>query len=214
MKIFELENVVKASFTPDSRPTYDQCRPIFIVWSGMIGKKITRSDWRAYIYQSPINTRCIHAVSLMHPRSNLALPDQPRPSGWPVPALHDQPPTYSWYNYAHYAQYRNPPPPQSVYLIFTPVLKWRIQANVMPTDSLFRVQYPKCAYVWGAVLLFISKMWYHLAFDVISPWLLRDITLELSDITNWTKWYHLIIKVISHNCDNLVRSPRVWSDIT
>ena len=73
----------------------------------------------------------------------------------------------------------------------------------------------KIVYIlWGAVLLFISKMWYHLAFDVISPWLLCDITLELSDITNWTKWYHLIIKVISHNCDNLVISPRVWSDIT
>ena len=57
-------------------------------------------------------------------------------------------------------------------------------------------------HVWGAVLLFISQMWYHLAFDVISPWLLCDITLELSDITNWTKWYHLIIKVISHNFDN------------
>ena len=51
---------------------------------------------------------------------------------------------------------------------------------------------PKAYPVWGAVLLFISKMWYHLAFDVISPWLLCDITLELSDITNWTKWYHLI----------------------
>ena len=63
--------------------------------------------------------------------------------------------------------------------------------------------------LWGAVLLFISKMWYHLAFDVISPWSLCDITLELSDITNWTKWYHLIIKVISHNCDNLVISPKV-----
>ena len=25
------------------------------------------------------------------------------------------------------------------------------------------------AFLWGAVLLFISKMWYHLAFDVISP---------------------------------------------
>ena len=65
----------KATFKPDSRPTPDKCRPIYIAWSGMIGKKITRSDWRAYI--SPINTRCIRAVSLMHPCSNLALPDLP-----------------------------------------------------------------------------------------------------------------------------------------
>ena len=27
----------KATFTPDSRPTPDQCRPIFMAWSGMIG---------------------------------------------------------------------------------------------------------------------------------------------------------------------------------
>ena len=87
-----------------------------------------------------------------------------------------------------------------------------------PLHNLSKYAISLCAtmarILWGAVLLFIRKMWYHLAFDVISPWLLCDITLELSDITNWTKWYHLIIKVISHNCDNLVISPRVWSDIT
>ena len=65
----------KATFTPDARPTPDQCRSIFMAWSGMIGYKITRSDWRAYL--SPINTRCTRAVSLMHPRSNPALPDLP-----------------------------------------------------------------------------------------------------------------------------------------
>ena len=27
----------KATFTPDSRPTPDQCRPILMAWSGMIG---------------------------------------------------------------------------------------------------------------------------------------------------------------------------------
>ena len=26
-----------ATLTPDSQPTYDQCRPIFMAWSGMIG---------------------------------------------------------------------------------------------------------------------------------------------------------------------------------
>ena len=85
-----------------------------------------------------------------------------------------------------------------------------IQFYTMIGEKRWRHQ---CKRLWGAVLLFISKMWYHLAFDVISPWLLCDITLELSDITNWTNWYHLIIKVISHNCDNLVRSLRLWSDI-
>ena len=79
----------KATFTPDSRPTPDKCRPIFMAWSVWSGKKNTRFDWRAYI--SPINNRCIRAVSLMHPRSNLALPDLTPPFGWPIPALHDQP---------------------------------------------------------------------------------------------------------------------------
>ena len=31
-------------------------------------------------------------------------------------------------------------------LISTPGFQWIIQANVMPTDSLMKVQYPKCAY--------------------------------------------------------------------
>ena len=127
--------VNKATFTPDSRPTYDQCRPILMAWS-----VITRSDWRAYL--SPINTRCICAVSLMHPRSNPALPDLPQcfqltnpRSAWPTP-------TYSWYNYAQC-------------LISTPGLKWIIQANVLPTDSLMRVQYLKCAF--GPYILLIKS---------------------------------------------------------
>ena len=32
-----------------------------------------------------------------------------REKGWPIPALYDQPPTYSWCNYTHYAQYRTNP---------------------------------------------------------------------------------------------------------
>ena len=59
--------------------------------------------------------------------------------------------------------------------------------------------------LWGAVLLFISKMWYHLAFDVISPWLLCDITLELSDIICWYQefisWYQEIEFLISRNAE-------------
>ena len=92
---------------------------------------------------SPINNRCIRAVSLMHPRSNLALPDLSPPFGWPIPALYDWP-TDSWYNYAHYAQYRTNP--RSVCLVSTTGLKWIIKANVMSTDSLMKVQYPICAY--------------------------------------------------------------------
>ena len=37
--------------------------------------------------------------------------------------------------------------------------------------------YPISYIVLDAVLLFISKMWYHLAFDVISPWLLYNYRL-------------------------------------
>ena len=59
--------------TADQPPTNaDQFLWLGRVWSG---KKITRSDWRAYI--TPINARCIRAVSLMHQRSNPALPDLP-----------------------------------------------------------------------------------------------------------------------------------------
>ena len=87
--------------------------------------------------QHPLYPWCTHAQIPLSPT-------YPSPSGWLIPALHDQSPTYSWYNYAHYAQYRANP--RSVCLISTPGLKWIIQANVMPTDSLMRVQYPKCAY--------------------------------------------------------------------
>ena len=91
--------------------------------------------------QHPLYPRCIPDAPTLKSRSSRPTPVLP---GWPIPALHDQPPTYSWYNYAHYAQYRTNP--RSVCLISTPGLKWIIQANVMPTDSLMRVQYLKCAY--------------------------------------------------------------------
>ena len=87
--------------------------------------------------QHPLYPWCIHAQI---PFSQT----YPRPSGWPIPALHDQPPTYSWYNYAHDAQYRTKP--RSICLTSTLGLKWIIEANVMPTESLMRVQYPKYAY--------------------------------------------------------------------
>ena len=87
--------------------------------------------------QHPLYPRCTHAPIAL-------FPTYPRPFDWPIPALHDQPPTFSWCNYAHYAQYRTNP--RSVCLISTSGLKWIIQANVMPTDSLMRVQYPKCVY--------------------------------------------------------------------
>ena len=53
-------------------------RPMPTNFHGLVGYdrvKIARSDWKAYL--SPINTRCIRAVSLMHPRSNPTLPDLP-----------------------------------------------------------------------------------------------------------------------------------------
>ena len=100
----------------------------------------------------------------MHPRSNLALPDLSPPFGWPIPALHDQPPTYSWYNYAHYAQYRTNL--RSVCLVSTTGLKWIIKANVMSTDSLMKVQYPICAYgpyksdfIWCIHLRRVDRGW-------------------------------------------------------
>ena len=71
--------------------------------------------------------------------------------------------------------------------------------------------------LWGAVLLFISKMWYHLAsmwyhlgsrwyhlasrwYHLASRWYhlgCKWYHLELSDITLKARWYHLIFKVIS-----------------
>ena len=146
----------KATFTPDSRPTPDQFLWLGRVWSG---KKLPA------LIEERIYPRSTPDVSLMHPRSNPALPDNPHPrsSDWPIPALHYEPPTYCWYNYDHYAQYREKGRDltqsydkspytnrnvkrtnlRSVCLISTTGLKWIIQANVMPTDSLMRVQYPK-----------------------------------------------------------------------
>ena len=55
--------------------------------------------------QHPLYPRCIPDAPTPKP----AHPDLPRPSGWPIPALYDQPPTYSWCNYAQYAQYGTNP---------------------------------------------------------------------------------------------------------
>ena len=106
------------------------------VWSG---KKLP------VLTEECIYPRSTPAVSALYPwctHSQIPLfPTYPCLSGWPIPALHYQPPTYSWYNYAQLTTN-----PRSVCLISTPGLKWIIQANVMPTDSLMRVQYPKFAH--------------------------------------------------------------------
>ena len=105
----------------------------------MIGKKLPA------LIEEPIYPRSTPAVSVLYPWCTHAqiplFPIYPRPSCWPIPALHDQPPTYSWYNYAHYAQYRTIPD-----LISISCLKLIIQANVMPTDRFMWVQYPKCVH--------------------------------------------------------------------
>ena len=99
--------------------------------------------WLKRIY--PRSTPAVYALYPWCTHAQIPLtPTYSRSSGRPIPALHDQPPTYSWYNYAHYAQYRSNP--RSLCLISTPGLKYIIQANVMRTHSLMRVQFPKCAY--------------------------------------------------------------------
>ena len=72
------------------------------VWSG----KTTYSLWLKSVSipdQRRLYPWCTHAQIPL-------FPTYPRCSGWPIPVLHDQTPTYSWYNYAHYAQYRTNPP--------------------------------------------------------------------------------------------------------
>ena len=44
-----------------------------------------------------------------------------------------------------------------------------LQGCIMTCFCLLTLKTTTTKIVWGAVLLFISKMWYHLAFDVISP---------------------------------------------
>ena len=138
---------VKASnFKLHSHQTADQptTNADQFLWLGRVwlGKKLTA------LIEERIYPRSTFAVSALYPwctHAQIPLsPTYPRPSGRPITALHDQPPAYSWYNYAHYAQYRTNP--RSVCLISTPGLKWIIQVNVMPIDSLMRVQYLKCAY--------------------------------------------------------------------
>ena len=100
--------LIQLSYIHTTQPTNP--RPMPTNFYGLVGYdrvKITRSDWSAYL--SPINP----AVSALYPWCTNAqiplFPTYPRPSGWPIPALYDQPPTYSWCNYAHYAQYRTNP---------------------------------------------------------------------------------------------------------
>ena len=74
------------------------------VWSG---KKLPA------LIEERIYPRSTPAVSALYPWCTHAqiplFPTYTRPSGWSIPALYDQPPTYSWCNYAHCAQYRTNP---------------------------------------------------------------------------------------------------------
>ena len=113
------------------------------LWLGLVwsGKKLPA------LIEERIYPRSTPAVSALYPwciHAQISLfPNYSRPFGWPIPALHEQPPKYSWYNYAHFVQYRTNP--RSVCLISTTGLKSIIKANVMWTDSLMRVLYPICA---------------------------------------------------------------------
>ena len=111
--------------TPDQPPLIpDQFLWLGRVWSG---KKLPA------LIEERIYPRSTPAVSALYPWCTHAqiplFPTYTRPSGWPIPALYDQPPTYSWCNHVHYAQYRTNPD-----LTSTPGLKWIIQANVMPVS--------------------------------------------------------------------------------
>ena len=128
-----------------SHQTPDQ-PPLFLDQFLWLGRVWSRKKLPALI-EERIYPRSTPAVPALYPWCTHAqiplFPTYTRPSGWPIPALHDQPLTYSWCNYAHYAQYRTTPD-----LIFIPGLKRIIhcQANGMPKDSAMWVQYPKCAH--------------------------------------------------------------------
>ena len=118
--------------TADQPPTNaDRFLSLGRVWSG---KRLPA------LIEERIYPRSTPAVSLMHPHSNPALPDLHPSFRLTNPRSVRPTPTYSWCNYAHYAIGPTPD------LISTPGLNWRIQANVMPTDSVMWVQYTKCAH--------------------------------------------------------------------
>ena len=91
--------------TPDQPPLIpDQFLWLGRVWSG---KKLPA------LIEECIYPRSTPAVPALYPWCTHAqiplFPTYTRPSGWPIPALYDLPPTYSWCKYAHYAQYRTNP---------------------------------------------------------------------------------------------------------
>ena len=94
---------IHLSYIHTRRPT--NARPIFMAWSGMIGRTLPA------LIEERIFPRSTPAVSALYPWCTQIplVPTYPRPSRWRIPALHDQPPTYSWCNYAHYAQCRTNP---------------------------------------------------------------------------------------------------------
>ena len=108
--------------------------PDHFLWLGRVwsGKKLPA------LIEERIYPRSTSAVSALYPWCTHAqiplFPTYTRPSGRPIPALYDQSPTYSWCNYAHYAQYRTNP--QSDF-------HSRPQMNNSRTDSVMLVQYPK-----------------------------------------------------------------------
>ena len=102
---FQIKFKLHSHQTPDQPPLIpDQFLWLGRVWSG---KKLPA------LIEERIYPRSTPAVSALYPwctRAQIPLfPTYTRPSGWPIPALYDQPPTYSWCNHAHYAQYRTNP---------------------------------------------------------------------------------------------------------
>ena len=82
--------------TPDQPPTNpDQFLLLGRVWSE---KQLPALN------EERIHPRSTPAVSALYPWCTHAqiplFATYPRPTGWPIPALHDQPPIYSWCNYA------------------------------------------------------------------------------------------------------------------
>ena len=91
--------------TPDQPPLIpDQFLWLGRVWSG---KKLPA------LIEERIYPRSTPAAPALYPWCTHAqiplFPTYTRHSGWPIPALYEQSPTYSWCNYAHYAQYRTNP---------------------------------------------------------------------------------------------------------
>ena len=119
-------NQPKATFTPDGRPTPDQFLWLGRVWSGKMIEE------RIYPRLTLLYLRFIPDAPTLKSRSSRPTPILPADLS-PLCTINPRPiPDATTLNVG--------PTPD---LISTPGLKWIIQANVMPTDSLMWVQYPK-----------------------------------------------------------------------